>query len=100
MQRNRCGAGLLQRFVSEQPIAGTRQLGELYVCAATQQYRFHQHRRPIAELPSQTRDLGDAIGQRNGLGHRQRSRTLVRRQVCDIAETEIQDGLTPVISTL
>ncbi len=52
MQRDRCGAGLLQRFVGEQPVAGTGQPGKLCVRTATQQYRLHQHRRPVAELLS------------------------------------------------
>ena len=52
MQRYRCSAGLLQRLVGEQPVAGAGQLGELGDRAASQQHRLHQQRCPVAEFLS------------------------------------------------
>ena len=100
MQRHRRSAGLLQRLIGEQPVARAGQLGELGDRAAAQQHRLHQHRCPVAELLAQRGDLADAVGQRKSLDRGQRSRALVRRQVGDVVEAEIQDGLIPVISTL
>ncbi|MDT5171710.1 MAG: hypothetical protein QOD02_5064, partial [Mycobacterium sp.] len=45
-------------------------------------------------------DLADAIGQWKVFNHAQRSGALVRCQISNVVEAEVQDGLIPVIITL
>ncbi|HZC90759.1 MAG TPA: hypothetical protein VE400_08885, partial [Mycobacterium sp.] len=74
--------------------------GKLRDSAPSQQHRLHQRRRSDAELCSQPADLADKVGQRISFDQAQRSGALVRCQVSNIVETEVQDGLIPVIITL
>jgi hypothetical protein len=100
MQRNWRGTGLLQCLVGEQPAFAARQVCEFRGSASAQQNRLHQNRCSAAVLLSQRGDLADSVGQRTGVDCGQRSGAPVRRQVRDVAEAELQDGLIPVIITL
>jgi hypothetical protein len=51
-------------------------------------------------LRSERGDLADAVGQRTSFDRGKRSGAFVRRQIGDVVEAEVQDGLTPVIMTL
>ena len=98
---DRCGGGLLQRLVGEQPARRVGQAGELGEGPAAQQGGFDQ----CGGVPGEAfADSGD-VGESAGVGERQLSdlgeggRPGVAGQVGDIGAGEAQEGFTPVIIT-
>jgi hypothetical protein len=102
MPRHNGGGGLLQRFISEQPVRHVGQRGEL-------------HHRPAAQtngLDKSGGSLPEPLAERGHVSQQARvgelesghfsQRLGPRRtgQVVDIGASEAQDGLTPVIITL
>ncbi|GFG85872.1 hypothetical protein MALGJ_25480 [Mycolicibacter algericus] len=104
--RHRCGAGLLQRLVTEQPLRRRRQLGQLGRRPAAQQGGLDQGGGAVAEPGPQRGRVGDAggVGQREPGDLGQVGVAGRRAEVTDVvgfeAEAGTQDGLTPVTITL
>jgi hypothetical protein len=103
---HRCGTGLLQRFVGEQPRCRAGKLGELGAGTAPQQDGLDQCGCPVAESDAQCGDVGDSgdVGEREVGDLGQGRGTGRRTQVADVAQGEAeatgQEGFTPVIITL
>ena len=106
MPCHRRRAGLLQRLVGEKPVRHVAQPGKLGRCPPPQQRRLHQRRCPVSEPGPHRRDIGNTgyIRQRERGDGVQGRRSRLRPQVTDViaaeAESDGQDGFTPVSMTL
>ncbi|BBX26493.1 hypothetical protein GCM10009632_36200 [Mycolicibacterium alvei] len=99
MGGHRCGRGLLQRLVGEQPAVGVVELG----CGpAPQLHGLHQNCGTVTELCSDSSDIADQAGSGEAApGHlTQGLLPRLRPQVRDVGGIERYDGLTPVTITL